>query len=72
MKPGQSQGPHAMRHSLASALLEDNVPLPVISEILGHTDSRTTGVYLKIDVKQLKNCALEVPNFDWNAGREVF
>lgn len=72
VKPGQSQGPHAMRHSLASALLEDNVPLPVISEILGHTDSRTTGVYLKIDVNQLRNCALEVPCFDWNADREVF
>jgi integrase/recombinase XerD len=72
VRPGQSQGPHAMRHSLASALLEDNIPLPIISEILGHTDSRTTGVYLKIDVNQLRNCALEVPHFDWNADREVF
>jgi integrase/recombinase XerD len=72
VKPGQSQGPHAMRHSLASALLEDSVPLPVISEILGHADSRTTGIYLKINVNQLRNCALEVPKFDWNADREVF
>jgi integrase/recombinase XerD len=72
VKPGQSQGPHAMRHSLASALLEDNVPLPIISEILGHTDSRTTGVYLKIDVNQLRNCALDVPPFDWNVNLEVF
>ncbi|WP_201024032.1 tyrosine-type recombinase/integrase [Paenibacillus sp. 32O-W] len=44
MKPGLCQDPHAIRQSLASALLEDNIPLPVISEILGHTDSRTTGV----------------------------
>ena len=72
VKPGQSLSPHAMRHSLASTLLEDNIPLPVISEILGHTDSRTTAVYLKIDVKQLRNCALEVPEFDWNADKEVF
>lgn len=72
VKPWQSQGPHAMRHSLASALLENNIPLPVISEILGHTDSRTTGVYLKIDVNQLRNCALEAPCFDWNTDREVF
>lgn len=72
VKPRQSQGPHALRHSLASALLEECVPLPVISEILGHADSRTTGVYLKIDVRQLKNCSLEVPKYDWNAGREVF
>lgn len=72
VKPGQSQGPHAMRHSLASALLEDSVPLPVISEILGHADSRTTGVYLKIDINQLRTCSLEVPRFDWDADREVF
>jgi len=54
-------GPHSLRHSLASGLLEANTPLPVISEILGHTDSRTTGVYLKIDISQLRECALEVP-----------
>lgn len=72
VRPGQSQGPHAMRHSLASALLEGNVPLPVISEILGHTDTRTTEIYLKIGIKQLRGCSQEVPEFDWNAGREVF
>ena len=72
IKPGQSLGPHAMRHSLASALLEDNIPLPVISEILGHSNSKTTGIYLKIDLKQLKRCALEVPEFNWNIGKEIF
>ena len=72
VRPGQSQGPHAMRHSLASALLEDNVPLPVISEILGHSDTRTTETYLKIGIKQLRGCSLEVPEFDWNAGKDAF
>ncbi|MCL6443004.1 MAG: site-specific integrase [Alicyclobacillus sp.] len=72
VRPGQSQGPHAMRHSLASALLEDNVPLPVISEILGHTDTRTTENYLKIGIKQLRGCSQEVPEFDWNVEKEVF
>lgn len=72
VKPGQRKGPHALRHSLASALLEENIPLPIISEILGHSDSRTTEIYLKIDIKQLRNCALEVSKFDWNIGKEVF
>jgi site-specific recombinase XerD len=71
--PGDGKGPHAMRSSLASALLAENVPLPIISGILGHNSSRTTESYLKIDIKQLRNCSLEVPVFDWNVERgEVF
>jgi site-specific recombinase XerD len=61
--PGKKHGPHALRHSLASALLEANVPMPVISEALGHSDTESTSVYLKIDLNQLKLCALEVPEF---------
>lgn len=71
--PGHGNGPHAMRSTLASVLLAENVPLPVISGILGHSSTRTTETYLKIDVKQLRNCSLEVPEFDWNVVRgEVF
>lgn len=71
--PGYGRGPHAMRSSLASALLAENVPLPIISEILGHSSTRTTENYLKIDINQLRNCSLDVPEFDWNVIRgEVF
>ncbi len=71
--PGHGKGPHAMRSSLASVLLAENVPLPIISEILGHSSTRTTENYLKIDINQLRNCSLEVPEFDWNIDRgEVF
>lgn len=68
--PGHGNGPHAMRSSLASALLAENVPLPIISGILGHSSTRTTELYLKIDIKQLRNCSLDVPEFDWNVERE--
>jgi integrase len=61
--PGKKHGPHALRHSLASALLEANVPMPVISEALGHSNTESTSVYLKIDLNRLKLCALEVPEF---------
>lgn len=57
---GKKRGPHALRHSLASRLLEENVPLPVISEILGHANSNTTAAYLSISVNKLRACALEV------------
>ncbi|MHC9540656.1 MAG: tyrosine-type recombinase/integrase [Vulcanimicrobiota bacterium] len=63
---GKKHGPHALRHSLASALLEENTPLPVISEVLGHTTIATTSVYLKIDVSHLRHCALDVPEFVGN------
>lgn len=59
--PGKKHGPHALRHSLASALLHNNVPMPVISEILGHTDTESTSVYLKIDILHLRDYALDVP-----------
>lgn len=54
-------GPHAMRHTLASQLLYNGTPLPVISETLGHTNTQTTMEYLRIDFKGLMSCSLEVP-----------
>lgn len=63
---GKKRGPHALRHSLASVLLEENIPLPVISEVLGHTNTDTTSIYLKIDINQLRRCALEVTAVSWN------
>jgi len=56
----KKHGPHALRHSLASRLLEENVPLPIIAEILGHANSHTTAAYLAIDIDKLRQCALEV------------
>lgn len=57
-------GPHSMRHSLASRLLEHEVSLPVISESLGHEKTETTMAYLRIDIKALQKCALDVPALD--------
>lgn len=71
MKPGKKRGPHALRHSLASSLLEEKVPLPVISEVLGHADTNTTGVYLKIDIANLRKCAISVPFYVVNGEAEV-
>ncbi len=57
----KKHGPHALRHSLASNLLKSNESLPVISEILGHSTTETTMEYLRVDLKLLRQCALEVP-----------
>lgn len=58
---GRHHGPHALRHSLASAMLEGGTTIPVISETLGHGSTETTMAYLRIDVKSLLKCALPVP-----------
>lgn len=53
-------GMHALRHGLASSMLENGVSLPVITHTLGHSDIQSTEVYLRISMSQLKRCALEV------------
>lgn len=57
----RKHGPHALRHSLAAKLLENNTPMPVITGILGHKDINTTSKYLSIDVEGLRKTSLEVP-----------
>ena len=56
---GKRQGLHSLRHSLASTLLEQGASLAMISEILGHVDSKSTSVYLHTDLNGLKACALD-------------
>ncbi|PGS46525.1 hypothetical protein COC46_20865 [Bacillus sp. AFS041924] len=53
------RGMHSLRHTLASMLLEKDTPLSTISDILGHVDTDTTAVYLKVDIKKLKECSLD-------------
>ena len=57
---GRHRGPHALRHSLATNLLNENVPLSAISNILGHSNTRTTEIYIGVDEKNLKELSLEV------------
>lgn len=58
---GKHHGPHSLRHSLASAMLNGGSLMPVISESLGHRSTQTTLAYLKIDIRSLQKCALPVP-----------
>jgi len=55
----QRHGLHSLRHTLASALLEQQTPLSTIAAILGHLDSSSTKVYLKVDLAHLRQCALD-------------
>ena len=56
-------GFHSLRHSAGSMLLEMETPLPVITDILGHTASDVTAVYLKTDLKKLAECVISPEDF---------
>ncbi len=55
-------GPHALRHSLATNMINNNVPISAISQILGHNNIRTTEIYITKDTTHLRELTLEVPN----------
>jgi len=59
-RDGRRRGPHALRASLATRMMRNNVPMPVISEALSHVYSDSTRLYLKVDIDRLRSCALEV------------
>lgn len=53
-------GLHTLRHSLATTMLEQETPIHVIQEVLGHVNSHTTKRYTAVDIGQLRACALDV------------
>ena len=54
-------GAHAFRYARAVGLLRAAVPLKTISDLLGHSTSASTEIYLKLDTDELRGVALEVP-----------
>ena len=59
---GKHHGPHALRASLASSMVNENVPYEAIRGILGHKDPDAVKHYAKLDIEQLRKCAIPVPS----------
>lgn len=52
-------GIHSLRHTLGTALLEKETPLPIISQILGHQSIKSTETYIKTNLKGLSECPID-------------
>ena len=58
---GRHYGPHALRASLATALLDEGHGYLMIQKALGHRTPDAAQSYVKVEADRLRTCALAVP-----------
>jgi len=58
---GKKHGVHTLRASLASSMVNNDVPYEVVRKVLGHTDPQAVRHYAKVDLENLRLYAIDVP-----------
>jgi site-specific recombinase XerD len=58
---GKKHGPHSLRASVSSSMINDNIPYEAVRSVLGHTSSNSIRRYAKNDIEKLRRCAIPVP-----------
>ena len=58
---GRKHGSHALRSSLATALLNEGNDFPTIQRVLGQVNIQNTKSYARADIEKLRVCAIPVP-----------
>ena len=54
-------GPHILRHTLATQMLEQGAPLTEVADVLGHGTIDTTAIYAKVNLTSLARVAMPWP-----------
>jgi site-specific recombinase XerD len=57
----RNRGAHALRHTLATGMVNGGVTFKAVSDMLGHKSITTTLIYAKLDLKVLMQVALPWP-----------
>lgn len=58
---GRSHGPHSMRSSLATAMVNEGGGYQLARKTLGHADPESIRHYARLEVEALRLCAVEAP-----------
>ena len=58
---GKKHGPHALRASVTTSMINDDVPYEAVRDALGHTSPNSIRHYAKNDIEKLRRCAIPVP-----------
>ena len=61
IQPAGKRGPHTLRHARAVSLLRAAVPMKAIGDLLGHTTTAATAIYLKLATDDLREIGLDAP-----------
>jgi len=57
----RSKGFHAIRHAFATKLMTEQTPIKNISDLLGHRSIKSTYIYTKVDLRQLRTLCRDWP-----------
>lgn len=57
----RKKGPHALRSSLASSMVNDDISYDTVRKVLGHSSNRAIKHYARIDVEKLRQYSLDPP-----------
>jgi integrase len=69
IEPGAGRGMRVLRASLATRMLEQDTPLPVISQALGHRGIDSAKHYLAADETRMRQCCLDFTGIEPLAAR---
>ena len=60
--PGNRKcGPHTLRSSLASSMVNDDIPYETVRKVLGHSSNNAIKHYARIDIEKLRRYSLAPP-----------